>query len=53
MREISCQDCVISSLLLLPASESAEVSDRTVEALGLLSSRGIVAPLRFRAQVQG
>jgi hypothetical protein len=53
MRDISCQDCVISSLLLLPASESVEVSDRTVEALGLLSSRGIVAPLRFRAQVQG
>jgi hypothetical protein len=53
MREIACDDCVISSLLLLPATDRAEVSDKTVEALKLLSSRGIVAPLRYRAEVQG
>jgi hypothetical protein len=47
MREIACDDCVISSLLLLPATDRAEVSDK------LLSSRGIVAPLRYRAEVQG
>jgi hypothetical protein len=53
MREIACDDCVISSLLLLPVSDETEVSDRTVDALKLLSSRGIVAPLRYRAEVQG
>ena len=53
MREIACADCVISSLLLLPAADTAEVSDKTVEALQLLSSRGIVPPLRYRAEVQG
>jgi hypothetical protein len=53
MREIACHDCVISSLLLLPLADIAQVSDRTVEAIELLSSRGIVAPLRFRAGVHG
>ncbi|HEX7405474.1 MAG TPA: hypothetical protein VF307_06080 [Candidatus Nanopelagicaceae bacterium] len=53
MREIACEDCVISSLLLLPGPDTAHVSDRTVEALHLLSSRGIVAPLRYQAQAQG
>lgn len=53
VREIACADCVVSSLLLLPSPDAAEVSDKTVEALKLLSSRGIVAPLRYRAGVQG
>ena len=53
MREIACNDCVISSLLLLPVADAGEVSDTTVAALKLLSSRGIVAPLRYRSGVRG
>lgn len=55
MKEIACSDCVVSTLLeLTPAPEMrAEVSDETVEAISLLSSRGIVRPMRFSKVIHG
>lgn len=49
MRDIACQECVVT-FLLLPRQE---VSEATVEAIGLLSSRGIVPPMRFQSALQG
>ena len=49
VREIACQDCVVT-FLLAPAED---VSEKTVEAIGLLSSRGIVPPMRFQKAVLG
>lgn len=49
MRNIACQDCVVTSFLAPPE----DVSDGTVAAIGLLSSRGIVPPIRFQRAVQG
>ena len=49
MRDIACQDCFVTSLLV----PQEEVSDKTVEAIELLSSRGIVRPIRFQRAVQG
>lgn len=49
MRDIACQDCVVTSLL----APQDDVSEKTVEAIGLLSSRGIVPPIRFQRAVQG
>ena len=55
MAEIACSDCVVATLLeLTPANAvTAEVSDGTVEAICLLSSRGIVRPLRFSTAIHG
>lgn len=49
MRNIACQDCVVTSLL----APAEDVSEKTVEAIGLLSSRGIVPPIRFQRALQG
>jgi hypothetical protein len=49
VRDIACQDCVVT-FLLAPAED---VSEKTVEAIGLLSSRGIVPPMRFQKAVLG
>lgn len=49
VRDIACQDCVVT-FLLAPAED---VSEKTVEAIGLLSSRGIVPPMRFQRAVLG
>ena len=49
VRDIACQDCVVT-FLLAPAQD---VSEKTVEAIGLLSSRGIVPPMRFQRAVLG
>lgn len=49
MRDIACQDCVVTSLL----APREDVSEKTVEAIGLLSSRGILPPNRFQRAVQG
>jgi hypothetical protein len=49
MRDIACQDCLVTSLL----APQADVSERTVEAIELLSSRGIVRPIRFQGAAQG
>jgi len=58
MRDIACSDCVVTSLLeLSPPSEApvrrTEVSDETVDAISLLSSRGIVRPMRFSGTLHG
>lgn len=64
MRDVACSDCVVSTLLnLTSAPESAghleilnpltEVSKGTVEAISLLSSRGIVRPMRFKGASHG
>lgn len=64
MRDVACSDCVVSTLLnLTRAPESAEepailntlteVSEETVEAISLLSSRGIVRPMRFQVLSHG
>lgn len=49
VREIACQDCVVT-FLLAPAED---VSENTAAAIDLLSSRGIVPPMRFQRVVQG
>lgn len=49
MREIACKDCVVTFLL----APIGDVSEPTVEAIELLSSRGIVPPIRFQRAVQG
>lgn len=51
MRDIACSDCVVSTLLGSPSLP--DVSEKTVEAIELLSSRGIVRPMRFQKAVQG
>lgn len=62
MRDIACSDCVVSSLLeLSPPSQApsqaplrrTEVSEETVDAISLLSSRGIVRPMRFSDSLHG
>jgi len=49
VRDIACQDCVVTFLL----APQEDVTEKTVEAIGLLSSRGIVPPMRFQRAVQG
>ncbi|HEY3293740.1 MAG TPA: hypothetical protein VGJ85_08980 [Candidatus Nanopelagicaceae bacterium] len=49
MRDIACHDCVVTSLLV----PQDDVSEKAVEAIELLSSRGIVSPIRFQRAVQG
>lgn len=53
VRDIGCNDCVLTFLLSAPKKElgaqSCEIPDSTAEAINLLSSRGIVRPLRFNS----
>mgnify|MGYP001793312470 CR=1 FL=1 len=49
MRDIACPDCFVTSLLV----PQEVVSEKTVEAIELLSSRGIVSPIRFQRAVHG
>ncbi|CAN2205924.1 hypothetical protein MCEORE3_00868 [Candidatus Nanopelagicaceae bacterium] len=53
VRDIGCNDCVLTFLLSTPKkdqrSEICEIPDTTAEAIDLLSSRGIVRPLRFNS----
>lgn len=53
MREIACSECVVSTLLAIPASSLPDVSEGTAEAIELLSSRGILRPIRFLGLAQG
>jgi len=53
MRDIACSDCVVSTLLAAPGMDLPEVSKGTADAIELLSSRGIVRPIRFLRAVQG
>jgi hypothetical protein len=53
VRDIGCNDCVLTFLLKAPNKEigvqSCEIPDSTADAINLLSSRGIVRPLRFNS----
>lgn len=61
VRDIGCNDCVLTFLLTAPNKEtnketnkeigvqSCEIPDSTADAINLLSSRGIVRPLRFNS----
>ncbi len=49
MREIACGDCVVSVLLnIKPApGKNAELTNKDKAAINLLSTAGLVPPLRF------
>ena len=47
MRDIACNDCVISVLLNPLPNSLPELSESENLAIALLSSRGMVPPLRF------
>ena len=61
VRDIGCNDCVLTFLLTNPltnpltnqvkskSDQICEIPDSTAEAIDLLSSRGIVRPLRFNS----
>jgi hypothetical protein len=48
LRDLACKDCVVT-FFLNKAEDSLDLSNQTTDALELLSSRGIVPPLRFLA----
>ena len=55
MRDIACKDCVVSVLISAPNNESHEPSELGLEearVIDLLSSRGMIPPLRY-AQNEG
>ncbi len=49
LRDIACRDCVVSVLLGSPDSPDllATISEPEERVIALLSSRGMVPPLRF------
>ena len=50
MRDIACKDCVVSVLISAPNNESHEPSELGLEearVIDLLSSRGMIPPLRY------
>lgn len=53
VRDIGCNDCVLTFLLSTPQSnqsgETCEIPDTTAEVIDLLSSRGLVRPLRYNS----
>jgi hypothetical protein len=53
VRDIGCNDCVLTFLLTRPDKSQpnpiCEIPDSTADAIDLLSSRGIVRPLRFNS----
>ena len=55
MRDIACKDCVVSVLISAPNNKSHEPSELGLEearVIDLLSSRGMIPPLRY-AQNEG
>jgi len=52
MREIACGDCVVSVLLnIKPApGKNAELTNKDKAAINLLSTAGLVPPLRFETE---
>ena len=48
LRDLACKDCVVS-FFLNKSEDCVDLSNQTADALVLLSSRGIVPPLRFLA----
>lgn len=53
MRDIACSNCMVPTLIGSEAGEIPEVTAATVEAIELLSSRGILRPIRFLRVVHG
>ncbi|MSV62719.1 MAG: hypothetical protein F2846_02195 [Actinobacteria bacterium] len=51
-RDFACHDCVISVLLNPLPNRHQELSEPESSALALLSSRGLVPPLRFGGNSQ-
>lgn len=54
MRDIACKDCVVSVLISAPTNQSHEPSELGLEearVIDLLSSRGMIPPLRY-AQIE-
>jgi len=51
VRDIGCNDCILTYFITNKESNQAhrEIPDSTAEAIDLLSSRGIVRPLRFNS----
>lgn len=50
MRDIACKDCVVSVLISAPNNENQEPSELGLEearVIDLLSSRGMIPPLRY------
>jgi hypothetical protein len=50
MRDIACKDCVVSVLISAPSNQSHEPSELGLEearVIDLLSSRGMIPPLRY------
>ena len=48
LRDLACKDCVVT-FFLNKAEESVALTTQTTDAIELLSSRGIVPPLRYLA----
>lgn len=51
VKDIGCGDCVLTFFLdkKREVSEICEIPDATAQAIDLLSSRGIIRPLRFNS----
>jgi hypothetical protein len=49
MRDLACEDCVVSVLLTIasPSGTAPEITLRENVALGVLAEHGLVPPLRF------
>jgi len=48
VRDIGCEDCILTFFIAKKSEpEVCEIPDSTADAIDLLSSRGIVRPLRF------
>jgi len=47
MRNISCDDCVVSVLLEILPNPASGISEKEVNAISVLSEKGLVPPLRF------
>ena len=56
MRDVACDDCVVSVLLATPAPRAlnaVEIEDDTARALDHLAAGGLVPPLRLRLRAAG
>jgi hypothetical protein len=51
IRDIGCNDCILTFFITNKEQKEAlrEIPDSTAEAIDLLSSRGLVRPLRFNS----
>jgi hypothetical protein len=48
MRDIACDDCVVTALLGLTPETGDDLGDETTHALRVLADGGLVSPLRMR-----